>query len=254
LPSRPDDRQGVIARLVWTALNNSVFQQWGGHSVKDYLHSEDFTEALARIIQRRLTGILNVASGVATSLDDLVQMVEVASGRNLQVEVQPAPDWDVQETFSTSASPNRLPVGSPRSTSKRAWPGKWHGCRPKAIRFLARESLQHPGVGGEFLSDLHQTGSGSRAVRNLRKAPLCDRVHGMAAIPRIVTREEVMFFDTDCGGVVHNIAYLRMIETARTKLAGRMGMGSRDMAERKSSPSSSAPKSITASPQSSGTN
>ena len=26
--------------------------------------------------------------------------------------------------------------------------------------------------------------------------------------PRIETREEVMFFDTDCGGVVHNIAYL----------------------------------------------
>jgi 4-hydroxybenzoyl-CoA thioesterase/acyl-CoA thioester hydrolase len=58
----------------------------------------------------------------------------------------------------------------------------------------------------------------------------------MSAMPTIVTREEVMFFDTDCGGVVHNIAYLRMIETARTKLAGRMGMQLRDMAERKEFP------------------
>ena len=33
-----------------------------------------------------------------------------------------------------------------------------------------------------------------------------------------------MFFDTDCGGVVHNIAYLRMIETCRTRLAARIGM------------------------------
>lgn len=39
-----------------------------------------------------------------------------------------------------------------------------------------------------------------------------------------------MFFDTDCGGVVHNIAYLRMIETARTRLAGLMGMNLREMA------------------------
>lgn len=39
-----------------------------------------------------------------------------------------------------------------------------------------------------------------------------------------------MFFDTDCGGVVHNIAYLRMIETARTRLAGVMGMNLREMA------------------------
>lgn len=47
------------------------------------------------------------------------------------------------------------------------------------------------------------------------------------------TREEVMFFDTDIGGVVHNLAYLRMIETCRTKLAGLMGMDLRGMAESK---------------------
>lgn len=42
-----------------------------------------------------------------------------------------------------------------------------------------------------------------------------------------------MFFDTDIGGVVHNLAYLRMIETCRTKLAGLMGMDLRSMAETK---------------------
>lgn len=40
-----------------------------------------------------------------------------------------------------------------------------------------------------------------------------------------------MFFDTDCGGVVHNIAYLRWIETARTRLAAKLGLSLRDMAE-----------------------
>ena len=43
-------------------------------------------------------------------------------------------------------------------------------------------------------------------------------------MPTHVSREEVMFFDTDCGAVVHNIAYLRMIETCRTRLAATMGM------------------------------
>ncbi|MCA1964658.1 MAG: acyl-CoA thioesterase [Prosthecobacter sp.] len=51
------------------------------------------------------------------------------------------------------------------------------------------------------------------------------------ATPDIETREEVMFFDTDIGGVVHNIAYLRMIETARTRLAAKMGMRLREMAQ-----------------------
>lgn len=53
----------------------------------------------------------------------------------------------------------------------------------------------------------------------------------MPETPTILTREEVMFFDTDCGGVVHNIAYLRMIETARTRLAGLLGMQLREMAQ-----------------------
>src|SRR2546430_9600745 len=47
--------------------------------------------------------------------------------------------------------------------------------------------------------------------------------------PRIRTEVQVMFFDTDCGGVVHNLAYLRMIETARTRLAAKLGMNLRDM-------------------------
>lgn len=38
-----------------------------------------------------------------------------------------------------------------------------------------------------------------------------------------------MFFDTDAGGVVHNLAYLRFIETCRTRLAGQMGMNMREM-------------------------
>jgi YbgC/YbaW family acyl-CoA thioester hydrolase len=49
--------------------------------------------------------------------------------------------------------------------------------------------------------------------------------------PNLETREEVMFFDTDCGGVVHNLAYLRMIETCRTRLAALMGMDLRSMSE-----------------------
>jgi YbgC/YbaW family acyl-CoA thioester hydrolase len=41
--------------------------------------------------------------------------------------------------------------------------------------------------------------------------------------PTMVTNERVMFFDTDAGGVVHNIAYLRFIETNRSLLAEELG-------------------------------
>ncbi len=40
-----------------------------------------------------------------------------------------------------------------------------------------------------------------------------------------------MFFDTDCAAVVHNIAYLRFIEIARTLLAEQLGLGLAQMAQ-----------------------
>lgn len=46
----------------------------------------------------------------------------------------------------------------------------------------------------------------------------------------ISIEEEVMFYDTDCAGIVHNLSYLRFIEKARTKLAELLGMPIADMA------------------------
>ncbi len=48
--------------------------------------------------------------------------------------------------------------------------------------------------------------------------------------PTIATDVQVMFFDTDCAAVVHNIAYLRFIEIARTLLAEQLGWSLAEMA------------------------
>ena len=54
--------------------------------------------------------------------------------------------------------------------------------------------------------------------------------------PRIHTDVQVMFFDTDCGGVVSNIAYLRFIEIARTHLAEKLGLELVEMAQKQTYP------------------
>jgi acyl-CoA thioester hydrolase len=53
---------------------------------------------------------------------------------------------------------------------------------------------------------------------------------------RIRTEAQVMFFDTDCGGVVSNIAYLRFIEIARTHLTEALGLALAEMAEKQTYP------------------
>lgn len=45
-----------------------------------------------------------------------------------------------------------------------------------------------------------------------------------------------MFFDTDAAAVVHNIAYLRFIEVARTLLAEKLGLQLVQMGEEKKYP------------------
>src|SRR5438270_8788066 len=52
----------------------------------------------------------------------------------------------------------------------------------------------------------------------------------------IRTEVQVMFFDTDCGGVVSNIAYLRFIEVARTHLAEQLGLALAEMAQKQTYP------------------
>lgn len=54
--------------------------------------------------------------------------------------------------------------------------------------------------------------------------------------PRTHTEVQVMFFDTDCGGVVSNIAYLRFIEIARTALAEQLGLLLAEMAQTQTYP------------------
>ncbi len=51
----------------------------------------------------------------------------------------------------------------------------------------------------------------------------------LPAEPRLTVPLEVYYFDTDAGGVVHNIAYLRMIEIARSQLALKLGWSLEEM-------------------------
>lgn len=51
----------------------------------------------------------------------------------------------------------------------------------------------------------------------------------MRDIPIIETTEQIMFYDTDAAGVVHNIAYLRFIEKNRTILGSEIGLDYKEM-------------------------
>lgn len=51
-------------------------------------------------------------------------------------------------------------------------------------------------------------------------------------IPQYSLDYQVMYYDTDCGGVVHNLAYLRWVEECRSKMCAHLGIDYTEMAKR----------------------
>ncbi|MDX6767211.1 MAG: thioesterase family protein [Candidatus Methylacidiphilales bacterium] len=47
--------------------------------------------------------------------------------------------------------------------------------------------------------------------------------HSHPEVPELALPVKIYFYDTDAGGVVHNVAYLRLIEQARSELAEHLG-------------------------------
>ncbi len=64
--------------------------------------------------------------------------------------------------------------------------------------------------------------SGVDGSRRLRDQPCM-------AVLRAEIFVRVQFFDTDCGGVAHNLAYLRFVEAARTELLDQLGFPAAEM-------------------------
>lgn len=114
IPSRPDDPQGVIGKLLYLAREGGIFTRWGPDSRKDYLHGADFAGALDAVILRRLEGCWNLASGEAVWLSELIGMVEAAAGKPICVEEAEGVPWDVRD--------NRIDAGAFREAT--GWEAK----------------------------------------------------------------------------------------------------------------------------------
>ena len=77
--------QGVIPILINKALNQEPFDIYvDKNSVRDYFYIDDFVDILDKLIEKDISReILNVGSGVATSLKDVIDWVEKYTEKNI---------------------------------------------------------------------------------------------------------------------------------------------------------------------------
>ena len=98
--------QGVIAKLAECFHKNTQPTIWGdGTATKDYLHVDDFCEAVYRVLAERLEGVWNLCTGTSHSLLEVLSIFSKHLKWNPDCVFLPHPSWDVEKT---NLSPQKL--------------------------------------------------------------------------------------------------------------------------------------------------
>ena len=91
--------QGIIPHALRCAVSGQTLTLWGdGHAKKDFLYYTDFLSALEQILSQRLIGTFNLSAGESHSVREVIALVEKHTGRTIELQCQPGPAWDVQDS------------------------------------------------------------------------------------------------------------------------------------------------------------
>lgn len=92
--------QGVIPTFFHHIINNNKIKVWGdGSSIRDYIYISDLINFFIKSIKKEITGIYNVGSGIGTSLNRIINIIEEISGIKADVEYYPHRTFDVKDVI-----------------------------------------------------------------------------------------------------------------------------------------------------------
>lgn len=116
-PYHYNEKQGIVNIAIRRALSNKTLQIWGdGNGIKDYIFINDVCDILFKMVEDEIeTGVYNVASGNALSVNDIVDAIrKYVPGFN--VEYVNASVVDVQ-SFELDITKLRKKLGGFKMTS-----------------------------------------------------------------------------------------------------------------------------------------
>lgn len=113
---RVETAQGAIAAFLRKALRSEPLEIWGDGTVtRDYIHVSDVADAFARaLVYEGDESIFNISSGLGTSLNDLIAMLERVVGRPLERRYTPGRAFDVPVSILDNSRARRELGWSPK--------------------------------------------------------------------------------------------------------------------------------------------
>lgn len=99
---------GAVTTFLRAAFKEEPITIWGdGTVVRDYIFISDLVSLLLLAVESQFSGVFNCGSGVGTSLIDLIDAVERASGRQLSTQFEPARAFDPSQVILDVSSASR---------------------------------------------------------------------------------------------------------------------------------------------------
>lgn len=88
--------QGVIGTFLWKLAKREQIDIWGdGSVVRDYIHVRDLAALCLRVAESNVTGVFNAGSGIGHSLLDIVEMMRIATGLDVEPCYKAGRTYDV---------------------------------------------------------------------------------------------------------------------------------------------------------------
>ncbi|MGI4779703.1 MAG: NAD-dependent epimerase/dehydratase family protein [Janthinobacterium lividum] len=113
---RVETAQGAVAAFLSRALRGMPIEIWGDGSVaRDYLYVSDVAEAFAlAIAYDGNRSVFNISSGTATSLNDVIDLIERITGLTMEKIFKPGRAFDVPLSVLANTLANRELGWSPK--------------------------------------------------------------------------------------------------------------------------------------------
>jgi UDP-glucose 4-epimerase len=101
---------GVIAKFIQSYRNQETITIWGdGKQSRDFIYVTDIAAANLLALQSQLVGVLNIATGIPETLQQLVGYIAEAGGKPAQLALTAARAGDIHESYaSTNKAENHL--------------------------------------------------------------------------------------------------------------------------------------------------
>lgn len=88
---------GIIKSVLRHLKSNTPMEIWGdGKALRDYLYIDDLVSAVVQCQQQNSLGTFNVGTGVGHSINEVVTLAELVTGRKVQITWKMARSMDVK--------------------------------------------------------------------------------------------------------------------------------------------------------------